>query len=170
MSRQMRSCCTWPVLFFFLFTFLSPDDALGFDTDTLKTAGIVTGITIGVALIVVLVAGTFRDAKRGKDKEGEDDDVWTRSPVLRTLGYRYLEDPLFGRAPDGREGLEGRQQIEAFLEGKTDKVCLERPCGSWAGATGHLRTGDVHTGFSLAYPGADREGNPPPFSLWRAGT
>ena len=170
MNRRMRICCTWSVVFFFLFTLFSPDDALCFDEDTLVTAAIVSGITLGVALLVVLVAGTLRDVKGDKDEEDEDDDVWTQSPVLRTLGYRYMDDPLFGRTLDRQEGLEGRRQIEAFLAGKTDRILFESPCGCCARGAGHFGPADVPTPFSLAYPAARREGKPPPFSLWRTAT
>jgi hypothetical protein len=100
MTRKVRSCCGWSILLCFFLSLLSPDPALCFDTDTLKTAGIVSGITLGVALVVVLIAGTARDMKRDRRNEDEDDDVWTQSPVLRALGYRPLDDPLFGPQPD----------------------------------------------------------------------
>jgi hypothetical protein len=130
----MRFCCTWCVLFFFLFTFFTPEEALSFDTDTLKTAGIITGITIGVALIVVLVAGTIRDTKRKKDEEEKDDDVWSQSPVLRTLGYRHANDPLFGRSTQGpdtppEEDPAGRGELEAFLKGRMDRALFDREAG-----------------------------------------
>ena len=169
MTRQVRLCCAWSVLFFFLFTLFSPDDALCFDSDTLVTAAIVSGITLGVALVVVLIVGTVRDTKRGRDKDGENDDVWTRSPVLRTLGYRHLDDPLFGRSSIHPEGRADRQKIEAFLEGKIDRISLESPYEPCAQHPRRFRPGDLPTGFSLAYPATDREGTPPPFSLWRTG-
>ena len=127
MTHQVRLCCAWSVLFFFLFTLFAPDDALCDWEDNLKTAAIVSGITLGVGLIVVLVVGTLRDMKRDKDEEDEDDDVWSGSPVLRTLGYRPMDDPLFGRSPVHPEGFAGRQKLEAFLEGKVDRVRLESP-------------------------------------------
>jgi hypothetical protein len=106
-----------------VFTLLCPDPALSFDTDTLKTAGIITGITIGVALVVILVAGTMRDFRRDRGEEEEDDEVWSRSPVLRTLGYNYLDDPLFGPSSTlaedpSRQGLAEREDLEAFLRGR----------------------------------------------------
>jgi|GEM_PF-3377352 len=168
MTRQVRLCCAWSVLFFFLFTLFSPDQAFCFDEDTLVTAAIVSGITLGVALIVVLIAGTVRDMKRDRDEEDEDDDVWTRSPVLRTLGYRYMDDPLFGRSPVHPEGLAGEQELEAFLAGKVDRVRFESPYGRSAPDPVRFRLGGMPTGFSLSYPGAGREGKPPPLSLYRS--
>jgi hypothetical protein len=162
-------CCAWSVLFFFLFTLFSPDHALCFDwEDSLKTAGIVTGITIGVALIIVLVVGTVRDTKRDRGEEDEDDDVWTQSPVLRTLGYRHLDDPLFGKSSVDPEGLEGRQELEAFLAGKVDRERFENPYGQYAADPRRFRPGGFPTAFSLSYPAAGRDGNPPPFSLYRS--
>jgi hypothetical protein len=170
MTRQVRLCCAWSVLFFFLFTLLSPDDALcdDFFDDYVKPGLIVAGITIGVALIIVLVVGVVRDTKRDRGEEEEDDDVWSQSPVLRTLGYRHMDDPLLGRSPVHPEGLAGRQELEAFLEGKVDKVRFENQCGQSAPNPNRYRLGGVPTGFSLSYPAAGREGTPPPFSLWQA--
>ncbi|MGW8320005.1 MAG: hypothetical protein ACWGSD_00480 [Thermodesulfobacteriota bacterium] len=169
MTRQARLCCAWSVLFFFLFALFSPDDALCFDwEDNLKTAGIVAGITVGVALIIVLVVGVVHDTKRDRDKEDEDDDVWTKSPVLRTLGYRHLDDPLFGPSPVHPEGLAGKQELEAFLAGKIDNVRFHSPYGECTPDPRHFRPGGVPTGFSLSYPAAGRAGNPPPFSLYRS--
>jgi len=170
MTRQVRLCCAWSVLFFFLFTLFSPDDALcsDFFDDYLKTPLIITGITLGVALIIVLVVGVVRDTKRDRGEEDEDDDVWTQSPVLRTLGYRYMDDPLFGRSPVHPEGFAGRQELEAFLEGKVDRVRFESPYGQCVLDPRRFRPGGVPTGFSLSYPAAGREGKPPPFSLYRS--
>ena len=170
MTRQVRLCCAWSVLFFFLFTLFSPDDALcsDFFDDYLKTPLIITGITLGVALIVVLIVGVVRDTKRDRGEEDEDDDVWTQSPVLRTLGYRVMDDPLFGRSPAHPEGLAGRQELEAFLAGKVDRVRFESPYGECTPHPRRFRPGGVPTEFSLSYPAAGREGNPPPFSLYRS--
>ncbi len=123
MTRRLRSFCACSIVFFFLFTLICPDDALCFDTDALKTAGIVTGITIGVALVVVLIAGTMRDFKKDGGEEEEDDEIWSQSPVLRTLGYNYLDDPLFGPSSVLAEGAHEngqteRRDLEAFLQGR----------------------------------------------------
>ncbi len=125
MTPPFRMFCACSVLFFFLFTLCTPDDALCFDTDTLKTAGIVTGITIGAALVIVLVAGTMRDLKGDRGDEEEDDEVWSRSPVLSSLGYNYLEDPLFGKPPAPAEAgpeerLADRRDLEAFLDARIE--------------------------------------------------
>jgi hypothetical protein len=169
MTRQVRSCCAWAVLFFFLFTLISPDDALCSDwEDSLKTAGIVAGITVGVALIIVLVVGVIRDTKRDRGEEEEDDDVWTQSPVLRTLGYRHMDNPLLGRSPAHPEGLADRQELEAFLAGKVDRVRSKTPYGQCAPDPCRFGPGGVRTMFSLSYPAAGREGKPPPFSLYRS--
>jgi hypothetical protein len=148
---------------------LSPDDVLCIDWgDSLTTAGIVTGITVGVALIIVLVAGTVRDMKRDRREEDEDDDVWSQSPVLRTLGYRYLDDPLFGRSPVHPDGIAGRQELEAFLAGKIDRVPFGSPYGEGTPNARRFRPGGVPGAFSLSYPAFGREGKPPPFSLYRS--
>lgn len=165
----MRLCCAWSVLFFFLFTLFSPDDALcsDFFNDYLKTPLIITGVTVGVALIIVLVVGVVRDSKRDRGEDEEDDDVWSKSPVLRTLGYRHMDDPLLGRSPVHPEGLADRQELEAFLAGKIDRVRFESPYGQRAPDPGLFRPGGVPTGFSLSYPAAVRKGKPISFSLWQ---
>jgi hypothetical protein len=168
MTRQVRLSCAWSVLFFFLFTLFSPDDALCFDwEDNLKTAGIVAGITVGVALIIVLVVGVVRDTKRDRGEEDGDDDVWTQSPVLRTLGYRHMDDPLLGRSPVHPEGLAGRQELEAFLTGKVDRIRFENPLARFAPGPCRFGSGGMPTMFSLSYPSAGRKGEVPPFSLTR---
>ena len=169
MTRQVRLCCAWSVLFFFLFTLSSPDDALCFDWEnSLATAGIVAGITVGVALIIVLVVGVVRDTKRDRGEEDEDDDVWSQSPVLRTLGYRHMDDPLLGQSPVHPEGLADRQALEAFLAGKVDRIRFESPYGQCAPDPGRFRPGGVPTGFSLSYPAAVGKGKPLSLSLWQA--
>ena len=168
MTRQVRLCCAWSVLFFFLFTLFSPDDALCDFEDNLVTAAIVSGITLGVGLIIVLIVGTVRDTKRDRGEEDEDDDVWTQSPVLRTLGYRVMDDPLFGRSPVHSEGVAARQELEAFLAGKVDGVRFENPYGQYAADPRRFGPGGVPKAFSLFYPAAVRQGNPPPFSLYRS--
>jgi len=166
MTRQVRFCCAWSVLFCFLFTLFSPNDALCFDwEDSLVTAGIVTGVTIGVGLIVVLVVGVVRDSKRDRGEDEEDDDVWSQSPVLKTLGYRHVEDPLLGQSPVHPEGLADRQELEAFLAGKVDRVRFESPYGKCAPDPDRFRPGGVPTGFSLSYPAAVRKGKPLSFSV-----
>jgi hypothetical protein len=135
MTRGIRSCCGWCVIFCFLFGLLSPDPALGFDTDTLKTAGIVSGITIGVALVVILVAGTMRDMKKDRRDEDEDDDVWSRSPLLRTLGYRPCDDPLLGPSPGFQQEDPGSLYIGRSL---LDQETL------WA-----FRGREIHGGLNL---------------------
>jgi len=168
MTRQARLCCAWSVLFFFLFTLFSPNDALcsDFFDDYVKPGLIATGIAVGVGLIIVLVVGVVRDTKKDRGEEDEDDDVWTQSPVLRTLGYRHVDYPLFGPSPVHPEGLAGRQELEGFLAGKVDKVRFEGPYGECTPDPRHFRPGGVPTGFSLSYPAAGREERPPPFSLW----
>lgn len=168
MIRQVRLCCAWSVLFFFLFTLFSPNDALCDWEDSLVTGAIVSGITIGVALIIVLIVGTVRDTKRDRGEEDEDDDVWSQSPVLRTLGYRIADDPLFGRTPVHSEGVAARQELEAFLAGKVDKFRLESPYSPCAPDPRGVRPGGVPSVFSLSYPANGREGSPPPFSLYRS--
>ncbi len=138
----------------------------------MKTPLIITGITFGVALLIVLVVGTVRDLKRDRGDEDEDDDVWSQSPVLKTLGYRHVDYSLFGRSPTHPEGLTdeglaGRQEIEAFLDGKVDKVRFESPYGLVGPGPRPYRLGGVPTEFSLSHPAEGQERIPPAFSLWR---
>ncbi len=157
--------CTWLVLVLFLATFFSPPDAFSFDTDALKTAGIITGATLGVALVVVLIIGVVRDTKGHGDDEEGDDDVWSQAPALRTLGYKSTKDPLLGKrlaAPEGpsSQGRMDEQELEAFLRGKMDRVPPEDPWLRYAPHRGRVE-------FSLSNPEADSEAKPPPFSLWQ---
>lgn len=168
MTRQIRLCCAWSVLFFFLFTLCSPGDALCDFEDNLVTAAIVSGITLGVALIVVLIVGTVRDTKRDRGEEDEDDDVWSRSPVLRTLGYRVMDDPLFGRSSVHPDRFTEKQELEVFLAGKVDRDRSESAYGKCATDPRRVRPGGAPPVFSLSYPASGREGNPPPFSLYRS--
>jgi hypothetical protein len=117
---------------------------------------------------VVLIVGPIRDTKRNRGEEDEDDDVWSQSPALRTLGYKPMDDPLIGRRPIPPEGPAGRQVLEAFLAGKVDRVRFESPYGPCAPDPRRFMLGGLHTGFSLSYPAAGRERSPLPFSLYRS--
>jgi len=55
---------------------------LDFSEDALKTTGIIIGITAGVVLLVVLIAGTVRDIKGGEE---EEEDIWANLRENRTL-------------------------------------------------------------------------------------
>ncbi len=174
MTRRIRLYAAWAAIFFFLFFLVAPDDALCFDTDTLKTAGIVSGITLGVALIVVLIAGTVRDLKKDGGDEEEEDDVWSQSPVLRTLGYRPLHDSKLGAPPSARQGLPGEgftgiREIEAFRVGRKEPVrtgassplSMQDPAGP--------RWDDPLPEPALRRPAAGRKAQVPSFSLLRSG-
>ena len=81
-----------------LFTVACPDPSwafLDFSKDTWKTTGIVIGITAGVLLLVVLIAGTVTDIKRKSGKEEED--IWAYMLDNRTLACfpDILAGPVF---------------------------------------------------------------------------
>lgn len=173
MNRQVRSFYAWSVIFFFVFTLFSPDDALCFDTDTLETTGIIMGITFGVALVIVLVVGTIRDLKGRPADDEEDDDVWSRHPVLRTLGYRPVYFPLLGEVPSLPEDLskEGRgreMEIEAFLRGKVDAIGFGSPFDQSVQDPCPFTFGTVRGGLAFSNPATARTKSTPPFSIWRA--
>lgn len=73
MVKRFRPLYVCILIFCFSFSVLYPQQLWGFfDEDTLKTTGIIIGITFGVCLVVVLIAGTMKDLK------GEPDDLFTR--------------------------------------------------------------------------------------------
>jgi hypothetical protein len=118
---------------------------------------------------VVLIVGTVRDTKRDRGEEDEDDDVWSRSPVLRALGHSYMDDPLFGRSPVPPEASAAGQELEAFLAGKVDRVRFENTHGLCVSDPRRIGPDALPpAGFSLSYPTAGRKGRPPPFSLYRS--
>ncbi len=71
---------------------------LDFGTDTLKSTGIIIGITAGVVLLVVLIAGTIKDIK-GTDEEEED--IWADLRKNRTLSHF----PSLFAGPDLLDGM-----------------------------------------------------------------
>jgi hypothetical protein len=170
MNARVRVFSSWLVVFCFLFATLHPDDALAFfDTDTLKTTGIIMGITFGVALVIVLVVGTVRDLK----KDRNDDDVWSQSPVLRTLGYRPGDFPLLGRPPLPAEGpadgvLVSADEIDLFLKAKDDGIRIESPPHRLVLDPHGLGLGPAPNELTLSIPRTDQVRIRPPFSLWQA--
>lgn len=173
MKRRVRSLCACSVVFFLVFALFSPDDALCFDTDTLKTTGIIMGITFGVALVVVLVVGTIRDLKGRPDEEEEDDDVWSQHPVLRTLGYRPVYFPLLGEVPlppedPSKEGRGREREIEAFLQAKIDATGLGSPFGRSVRDSCPFTFGTLSYELALSNPATARTKSTLPFSIWQA--
>lgn len=70
-----------------LFTLSCPGSSWGFldfSEDALKSTGIIIGITAGVVLLVVLVAGTIKDIKA---KKGEEEDIWAGVRDNPTLAH-----------------------------------------------------------------------------------
>ena len=171
MNEGLRSFSSWLVVVCFLFAVLAPDDALAFfDEDALKTTGIIMGITAGVALLIVLVVGTVRDLK--KKKEPQEDDVWSRNPAVRTLGYRPGAFPWFGQAPtssgaSAEKGLVSQQEIDAFLQGKVDTMGFIRTPYRLAKNPPAFTLGCMPGGLDLSNSGLGREGEPLPSSLQR---
>jgi hypothetical protein len=160
MSPRVRAFSSWLVLFCFLFATLHPEDALAFfDSDTLKTTGIIMGITFGVALVIVLVVGTIRDMKKNPDKD--DDDVWSQSPIFRTLGYRPGEFPFLGKIPLPAEDppenrLVSEEEIEGFLKARIDGIGFGKlPRALGQGSHG-FTLGCVPSEVTLSYPPTDR--------------
>jgi hypothetical protein len=103
MSRS--SILSTVVIFSLLFQFAVPHNVWGgffdFDdpVDSLKTTGIIIGITAGVVLLVVLIAGTIKDIKGGDEEEV---DIWADLRQDRSLGqaYGFLIAPVFLGVPD----------------------------------------------------------------------
>lgn len=159
-GRPFLPKCAWAVVFLFLSSLLAPHEARCFDTDALKTAGIVTGITVGVALVVVLVAGTVRDMKKDRGKERDEEDVWSGSPVLRTLGFRHWEHTLFGPPPQP-EGMPGtfssltrsplRTACRAANPPRTSITYLDGPFGAYRGQ-GSIGQGGTPSNSSTTTP------------------
>jgi hypothetical protein len=96
-----RSCTLSTMLILALvFPFVVPDTSWGgmfdFDDidDTLKTTGIIIGITAGVVLVVVLIAGTIKDIKGGDE---EEIDIWADIRQDGSMGY--LSGLLAGPLP-----------------------------------------------------------------------
>ena len=172
MNARVRVFSSWLVVFCFLFATLHPDDALAFfDTDTLKTTGIIMGITFGVALVIVLVVGTVRDLK--KDRDDDDDDVWSQSPVLRTLGYRPGDFPLLGKHPLPAHGpadgvLMGEDEIDLFLKAKDDGIRIQSPPHQLVLDPNGLGLGPAPNELTLSIPHTDQVRIRPAFSLWQA--
>lgn len=159
-TRSFLPGCAWAALLLFLSSLLAPEEALGFDTDALKTAGIVTGITVGVALVVVLVVGTVRDMKKDRGKERDEEDVWSRSPVLRTLGCRPWEHTLFGppsqpeRTPGTFSSLTRsplRTACRAANPPTTSITYLDGPFGAYRGQ-GSIGQGGTFSNRSTTTP------------------
>jgi hypothetical protein len=173
MNTRVRAFSSWLVVFCLLSATLSPGDAHAFfDTDTLKTTGIIMGITFGVALVVVLVVGTIRDLK--KNPEEDDDDVWSQSPVLQTLGYRPGDFPFLGKTLLSAEGtpvngLVGEEEIERFLKAKVDGIAFTKTPRGIAHNPEIFRLNYLPSDPTLSNPPADKDGIRPAFSLWLAG-
>jgi len=172
MNRQALLLCSWSVIFFFLFTLLSPDDASCFDTDALKTTGIIMGITFGVALVVVLLVGTIHDMKRDRDKGDEVDEVWSRHPLLRTLGYRPVDYPFFGGSPAPPEVLfeQGRMHLEkanVLPQGRIRTIGLAHPLPPSMQAHCLSTVDGMPDDLALWSPDTDPSRILCPISLWR---
>jgi len=171
MNARVRLFSSWLVVFCFLFATLYSEDALAsFDTDTLKTTGIIMGITFGVALVVVLVVGTIRDLKKNRDND--DDEVWSQSPVLRTLGYRPGDFPFWGKTPLPAEGppenrLVSEDEIGLFLKAKVDGIGFKKPAYGPVQDPHGFTLGCMPAGFAISNQPHSSEGKPPPFSLWQ---
>jgi len=92
---RRRACVSIVLVVSLLSALASPDRSWGFidfSEDALKSAGIIMGITAGVVLLVVLVAGTVKDIKGG---EREEEDIWANARGKQTLARL---PPLLGGA------------------------------------------------------------------------
>lgn len=173
MNTRLRFSASWLVVVCFLFATVAPDDAQAFfDDDALKTTGIIMGITAGVALLVVLVVGTVRDLKKNKDPQ--EDEVWSRNPVIRTLGYRPGAFPWLGQAPAApgdlpEKGLVSQQEIDAFLQGKVEAMGFIRTPCRFAKPPPTFTLGCMPGEAALSNPAPGPEGDTGPFSLSRTG-
>ena len=171
MNARIRASSSWLVVFCLLFATLYPQDAPAFiNTDTLKTTGIIMGITFGAALVVVLVVGTIRDLKKNRDQD--DDDVWSESPVLRTLGYRPGDFPfstethLAAGGPPQNGPVTG-EEIERFLKARIDRIGLRKAPRRLIQDPNGFTLGWVPSTPTLSNPLAGQERIHPPFSLLR---
>ncbi len=88
MKSRSRMLCSWIVLVSFFAVLTAPNQASAFfSEDALATTGIIIGITAGVCLLVVLIAGTISDIKK---KPEDPDDVFSEVPILKSLALRPL--------------------------------------------------------------------------------
>jgi hypothetical protein len=157
------------VIFSLLFQFVAPDISWGgifeFDDldDTLKTTGIIIGITAGVVLLVVLIAGTIKDIKGGDEEEV---DIWADLRQDHSLGgvYGLLIAPGFLDAQDG----DAPQSCGAAedIPGRMTPVQDGRDPGR--GLNPELfRIGGSATVFSASGKASEPEGRPSSFCTVR---
>jgi hypothetical protein len=99
MNRGGNTCWTLIIVASLVFATCSPKSAWAFlDEDSLKTSAIITGISLGVALLIVLIAGTIRDIK-GDDDEDIWEDNWTDNSLLKLTGSSETLRKLLGKQP-----------------------------------------------------------------------
>lgn len=95
MENRFKSVCAGVLIITLLTAVLYPQELWAFfDEDTLKTTGIIIGITFGVCLVIVLIAGTMKDLK------GDPEDVFARLPIQKPDGPWKDLFSLTGKAPD----------------------------------------------------------------------
>ena len=89
MIKRLRPLYACILIACFVTSTLYPQDLRAgfFDEDALKTTGIIIGITFGVCLVVVLIAGTMKDLK------GDEPDDLFSSLHLQPLPDGW-QDPL----------------------------------------------------------------------------
>lgn len=92
-----------------------PPDLWAFmDEDTLKISGIALGATLGVCLVVVLIAGTMKDL----GGEEEEDDFLARLPLPEGAveqGMSLLNGTAFRRKPGCSPALSGASSLSLPL-------------------------------------------------------
>lgn len=93
MNNRTRSFWACALVVALSVTILFPDDLSAFwDKEHLKTAGIIAGISLGVGVAIILIAGTIYDLKKVSKK----DSAWFPDPD---------EIKLFAGAPSGSGGI-----------------------------------------------------------------
>ena len=109
MKQRRASVPAGLIVLVFVWSILCPRDLWAIDEDDLKTVGIVTGITLGVGLAIVLIAGTLTDFGGDDEEEGflsyspEREPTAPASFVAMLLGKGCRVEDWFSRTQ--RPGL-----------------------------------------------------------------
>lgn len=127
MENRIRSVSACLLIVSLLVTVLYPQDLWGgvfdFDEDTLKTTGIIIGITFGACLAIVLIAGTLKDLK------GEPEDIFAHLPIQQPPGPWKDLLSLKRKDPDPLACLQGNDPRDVIAMGSSwgDQEALKDP-------------------------------------------
>jgi len=134
---------------------------LDFDEDALKTTGIIIGITAGVVLLVVLIAGTVKDIKGGEE---EEEDIWANLRKNRTLSS--FPSLMAGAvlADDLRRGFDAPSQTPDKLRADSSpEEARVRLCAKQDGRPFRIGGSEIRLP-GMEIPPVDRVRNPAPDS------